>query len=375
MNYDQRFISYALNLAKKNLGLTAPNPVVGAVVVLDGEIIASGVTAKGGRPHAEVIALELAMKKVGAAALAKAVLYVTLEPCHEKTTACANVIIQSGIRRVVVATRDPNPAINGNGIKKLLAHGIEVVENVAEEKARELNKAFFKSQTRGIPYVTLKLATSLDGKIATKTFASKWITSEKAREFGHYLRAINDAIVIGASTLRLDDPLLNCRIPGLEDHSPIRVVIGNKPQLLNPELKIFQTTAQIPTWILTGEQQFDFSEFKKTGTKIFLCKTRLDQAGSAIVDLTDALKILHQNQINSLLVEGGSKLATEFIRLNLVDELVLIRSNKIIGSDGISAIGELNVEAIEQALSNFKRSEVREIGEEVVEIYRGFVSN
>ena len=319
-NSDQRFISYALKLAQRNLGGTSPNPVVGCVIVSDGKIISSGVTARGGRPHAEKIALDkITDKKI----LDGATLYVTLEPCSHfgQTSPCVDEIIKNKFKKVVIATQDPDSRVNGKGIAKLRKAGIDVTcgpwDKILEKEAKEINRGFFTAKKLGRPFVTLKIATSLDGKIATKNFDSKWITSENARNFSHLLRAKNDAILVGANTVAKDNPRLDCRLPGLEEFSPRIVILSHKN--------------------FSGE-------------------------------LEDILKQLCSEGVNSLLVEGGQNVATQFLQKNLVDELVWIRNKKIIGSDGISAIGEMNFTKISEVLDNFERREIREMEEDVIEI-------
>ncbi len=314
---DNRFISYALNLAQKNLGLTAPNPVVGCIITKDEKIISSGVTAAGGRPHAEKIAIEKVLdKKI----LEGATIYVTLEPCSHfgQTAPCADEIIKNKFKKVVIATTDCDSRVNGNGIKKLQEAGIEVIFSDTKKEAEEINRGFFYAKKLGRPFVTLKLATSLDGKIATKTFDSKWITCQKARDFAHLLRAKNDAILVGANTFKKDNPKLDCRLPGLENFSPRIVVLSHQN--------------------FSGE-------------------------------LEDILRQLCAEGVNSLLVEGGQNVATQFLQKNLVDELVWIRSPKIIGDDGISAIGKIGFEKISEILNNFKRREIRELDQDLAEIY------
>ena len=320
-NSDQRFISYALKLAQRNLGGTSPNPVVGCVIVSDGKIISSGVTARGGRPHAEKIAIDkIADKKI----LDGATLYVTLEPCSHfgQTSPCVDEIIKNKFKKVVIATQDPDSRVDGKGIAKLREAGIDVTcgpwDKILEKEAKEINRGFFTAKKLGRPFVTLKIATSLDGKIATKNFDSKWITSENARNFSHLLRAKNDAILVGANTVAKDNPRLDCRLPGLEEFSPRIVILSHKN--------------------FSGE-------------------------------LEDILKQLCSEGVNSLLVEGGQNVATQFLQKNLVDELVWIRNKKIIGSDGISAIGEMNFTKISEVLDNFERREIREMEEDVIEIF------
>ncbi len=358
--FDKKFMSYALNLSKKHLGKTAPNPVVGCVIVADGEIISSGVTAKNGRPHAEKIAID---KVVDRKILKNSTIYVTLEPCSHvgQTPPCVDEIIKCGFAKVVIATKDSDSRVNGAGIKKLEDAGIEVVCGILEKEAREINRGFFSTREKNRPFVTLKLATSLDGKIATKNFDSKWITSQQARNFAHHLRGINDAILVGANTVRYDDPSLDCRISGLEDFSPIRVIVS-KSLDLNSDAKIFQNCDKISTLILTCNSQ---KKSPSPQAKIILCAEKNGE-----VDLQNALKKLAENGINSLLIEGGQKIATAFLKENLVDELVWIKNKKIVGNDGIAAIGDFDITAISKALTHFKQAEVRELEEDVITIYR-----
>lgn len=377
---DEKFINIALNLAKRNLGLTAPNPVVGCVIVKNGEIIATGVTAAKGRPHAENIAInKVADKKL----LEGATLYVTLEPCCHvgKTSPCADLIIECGIKKVVIATIDPYKKVNGGGITKLREAKIDVACGVMEKPAQEINKAFFKVQKSGLPYVTLKLATSLDGKIATKNFHSKWITGEKARQFSHYLRAQNDAIMVGANTVKNDDPLLDCRLDGLADHSPARIIITDNLDFDNG-LQIFQSATRIPTLVLTSEiktsqQQENFDRLKNLGTEIIFCEEKicenqnLVERNNGIINLKFALEKIATSGVNSVLVEGGRNLATQLLQENLVDELVWIQSKKIIGEDGISAVGLLGFSTLDEALQSFDRKELRELSDDdFVSVYR-----
>lgn len=355
-NYEQKFISYALNLAKQNLGLTAPNPVVGCVITLDGQIIATGVTAKNGRPHAETIAIEkVANKKI----LEGAEIYITLEPCSHtgQTTPCVDEIIKYKFKKVVIATQDPDSRVDGKGIQKLRQANIDVVLGVMEKEAQEINRGFFKARKSGLPFVTLKLATSLDGKIATKDWDSKWITSDRARQFGHYLRATNDAILVGANTVRQDNPSLDCRIAGLEEYSPRKVIVSNGLDF-DLGLNIFQGGL---TTILTNSAR----QITTSSIQTIICNKKNGQ-----VDLEDALKKLCASGINSVLIEGGQNIATQFLKENLVDELVWIRSKKIIGEDGISAIGKMGFSKIAEIFNNLKRVETKELVEDLIEIYR-----
>lgn len=353
-HFDTKFLSYALNLTKKHVGATSSNPAVGCVIVKNNEIIASAVTARNGRPHAEKIAIDSVLDKN---LLVGATIYTTLEPCCHfgETPPCVQEIIKYKFHRIVIASKDYDARVNGMGIEILQKSDIEVSFGILQEKAKEVYKAFFKSRLKNIPYTTLKIATSLDGKIATKSFDSKWISSEKSRRFAHYLRANNDAILIGANTLRSDNPSLNCRLLGLEDFSPQIILITNSFNF-NFESKIFDNNVII----LTSKK--DVKNTPKN-SKIILCKEK-----NGLVDLQDALIQINKIGFNSLLIEGGGNISSQFLQENLIDELILIRSNKIIGNDGIAAIKNMNIDKIADIKNSFKRSQIKEFDDDVIEI-------
>lgn len=359
---DKKFLSYALNLSKKNLGLTAPNPVVGCVIVKNNEILASGVTAAGGRPHAEAIAIENAIKKFGAEILVDAEIYVTLEPCFHtgQTPPCVDAIIKHKFKKVVIAAVDPDLRVNGQSVIKLRQAGIEVIcDESLKSQVEKINRGFFKARTQQLPFVTLKIATSLDGKIATKNFDSKWITNEKARQFAHQLRAQNDAILVGANTVRKDDPMLDCRLAGLEEFSPKRVVISRNLDF-DLNTKIFQTAKEIPTLVFVA---------KNNPTKA----EALQNLGTEVIEfdgkIRNVLQKLCKKGINNVLVEGGANVATQLLKENLIDELVWIRSGKIVGDDAIAAIGEFNLTKIADALELQKVDSI-DLKSDLAEIYK-----
>ncbi|MCE3255088.1 MAG: ribD [Rickettsiaceae bacterium] len=351
---NQSYIKFALGIAKKNIGITAPNPSVGCVLVKNGAIISTGVTGQNGTPHAETVAIEKAGKNsIGAT------LYVTLEPCSHfgKTPPCVDLIIKSKISKVIIACVDPDSRVNGEGIKKLQEAKIEVVVGILEDEARKLNQGFFGSRTKKMPFVTLKLATSLDGKIATKNGDSKWITSEQSRQFGHYLRAKNDAILVGASTVKADDPMLDCRINSLEKYSPKRFILSSKLDIAL-ESRIVQTAKQIPTYILTNSS--DTQRFIDAGVNIINFENSNDKIDPKIL-LTKICEI----GVNNLLIEGGAKLATQFLKADLVDRLIWIQSPKIVGGDGVDAVADLDLSKIEQSLK-FKITRTKKIDEDLL---------
>lgn len=357
---DQAFIYLALSLSKKNIGITSGNPSVGCVLVKNNTIISTGITGENadgnGIPHAENIAIFKAGKNVVGATL-----YVTLEPCAHsgKTSPCVDLIIQSKISRVVISTIDPDPRVNGRGIKKLEEAGIEVVVGILENEARQINQGFFTARILGRPFITLKLATSLDGKIANKddqvNNRNKLITCAKSRLYAHYLRAKNDAILVGANTVRQDNPMLNCRIKGLEKYSPKRIILSSSLNI-NPQSQIIQSAKSIPTYIATNliNEKFAAQKFTDSGVKIINFKND---------DLNDLVKKLPEIGINNLLIEGGSVVAAQFIKAGLVDKFIWIKSPKIMGEDAIDAIAGMDINQISQ---NFKITKSRKIDDDLL---------
>ena len=245
---DRHFMAVALRLAERGLGRVWPNPAVGCVLVRDGRIVGRGWTQPGGRPHAEVEAL----RRAGEAALG-ATAYVSLEPCahYGRTPPCTMALLQAGIRRVVVAALDPDARVDGRGVEQLRQAGVDVALGVGRTEAEAINAGFFLRVRAGRPLVTLKVATSLDGMIATRTGESQWITGDLSRARGHLLRARHDAIMIGSGTALADDPSLTCRLSGLEDRSPVRLVLDRRARL-SPDSKLATSASNVPTWLFCG---------------------------------------------------------------------------------------------------------------------------
>jgi diaminohydroxyphosphoribosylaminopyrimidine deaminase / 5-amino-6-(5-phosphoribosylamino)uracil reductase len=338
-------MAVALRLAERGLGSVWPNPAVGCVLVQGGRIVGRGWTQPGGRPHAEVEAL----RRAGDAALG-ATAYVSLEPCahYGRTPPCTMALLQAGIRRAVVATVDPDPRVDGRGIEQLRQAGVEVAVGLCGPEAEALNAGFILRVRAGRPLVTLKLATSLDGRIATRRGASQWITGEQARARGHLLRASHDAIMIGSGTALADDPSLTCRLPGLEDRSPVRVVLDRRLRL-SPSARLAKGARTVPTWLLTGadapERRRD--ALRALGVDVQMVAT--DDSGR--LDLREVLAALAARGITRVLVEGGAELATSLLRAHLVDRLAWFRGAVLIGGDGQAAIGALGVDAVADALA------------------------
>ncbi len=344
------FMRHALRLAERGLGNAWPNPAVGAVIVRDGSVVGRGYTARGGRPHAETLALAQAGANASGAAL-----YVTLEPCshHGKTPPCTEGIIESGIKRVVAACTDPNPKVSGKGFAQLRAAGIEVIENICAQEALKLNEGFFSVIHRKRPFVALKLATSLDGKIATASGESQWITGEHSRIFGHYLRATHDAILTGIGTVLADDPSLTCRLSGREADSPQRIV-------LDSTLRISDKAKVLPAWVFTAKG----NNAKKNlpDTKIF----QVSREGSCL-SLANILETLAQEGVTRLLVEAGSKIAGAFIEQNLADRIYWFRAPLIIGEKGLDAVSGDALPLSE--IPRYLLAEMQKMQNDVLEIY------
>jgi diaminohydroxyphosphoribosylaminopyrimidine deaminase / 5-amino-6-(5-phosphoribosylamino)uracil reductase len=342
---DRHFMAVALRLAERGLGSVWPNPAVGCVLVRGHRIVGRGWTQPGGRPHGEVEAL----RRAGEAALG-ATAYVSLEPCahYGRTPPCTMALLQAGVRRVVAATVDPDPRVDGRGIEQLRQAGVEVAVGLGRAEAEAINAGFFLRVRAGRPLVTLKLATSLDGRIATRSGMSQWITGEQARARGHPLRASHDAIMIGSGTALADDPSLTCRVPGLEDRSPVRVVLDRRLRL-SPASKLAAQAGATPTWLLTGADapKRARDSLRASGIEIQVVET--DDSGR--LDLREVLAALAARGITRVLVEGGAALAASLLRARLVDRLAWFRSPVLIGGDGRAAIEALAVETIADALS------------------------
>ena len=349
----KKFIALALNLSKRNIGNTGSSPSVGCVIVKDGQILSTGITEIGGRPHAEIVAIN---KIINKEILCDAEIYITLEPCSHSgnTSPCVDEIIKYNFKKVVIATIDPDIRVNGSGVSKLKEAGIVVEIGVLEEQANKINIAFRTNRIKARPFITAKIATTIDGKIATANFVSKWISNQHSLRFAHYLRSINNSIMIGKNTLLQDNPLLNTRLSGLEFHQNKIIIVSNSNNL-PLKANVFQNIESNPVIIITNNRKAIWQEFIDIGVKIIFAENlqSANEEHSQQIDWQKTLKILAQEQINSILVEGGSYLLTTLIKQNLIDELFWIRSNKIIGEPAISSIGKLEFSDISQSMVNF----------------------
>lgn len=350
-------MTHALALAARGLGQVWPNPAVGCVIVNKGQIVGRGWTQPGGRPHAETMALAQA----GARAFG-ATAYVTLEPCahHGKTPPCAEALIAAGVSRVVSALTDPDPRVSGKGHAMLRAAGIDVTEGVLSKEAGEANAGFLKRVTQGLPFVTLKLATTMDGRIATESGESRWITGAEARRHVHLMRMTHDAVMVGSGTACADDPDLTVRDMGAT-RQPLRILL-DRTLRHSPDSRLGLTARQNPVWVLHAPDapQGAQAAWAATGAKLIPCP-----APEGRLDLTQALRLLAGEGVNRILSEGGGTIAAALIAGSLVDDLVHFSAGKVIGADGIAAVARMGLQDLGKA-PKFQLRDTRQIGPDTV---------
>jgi diaminohydroxyphosphoribosylaminopyrimidine deaminase / 5-amino-6-(5-phosphoribosylamino)uracil reductase len=338
---DEKFMLLALKLARRGLGKVSPNPMVGAVVVKEGRVIARGYHHAFGADHAEVDAFKNASED-----LSGSTLYVTLEPCahYGKTPPCVNAIIDKKIGRVVIGMQDPDKRVNSKSISMLKEKGIDVTVGVLETECRALNATYIKHRNTGLPFVTVKWAQSLDGKIATATGSSTWITSPKSLKLAHKLRATHDAILVGAGTILKDNPLLTTRL--VKGRNPLRIVLDSNLKI-PAEVKVFSDQSAAHTVVATTawDAKEKLAALKELGLEVLIVPPDADGR----VDLKALLEMLGARDISSVLVEGGGETITSFLRLGLPDKVIAIIAPKIIGK-GTDAVGELNITEMSQVL-------------------------
>jgi diaminohydroxyphosphoribosylaminopyrimidine deaminase/5-amino-6-(5-phosphoribosylamino)uracil reductase len=353
----------AIALARRGLGDVWPNPAVGCVIVKDGRVVGRGWTQPGGRPHGETEALA----RAGAAARG-ATAYVSLEPCCHwgKTPPCTDALIAAGLARVVIPIEDPDPRVSGQGIARLREAGIVVETGLCADEAAELNAGFLLRMREGRPLVTLKLATTLDGRIATHSGESQWITGGPARDRAHALRASHDAVMVGSSTVIADDPLLNCRLPGLSHRSPVRIVVDSRLRV-PLTARIIADARQAPTWFITlrGGDALRQAAFRECGVELI----EVEPDGGAGIAMAAGLRALGERGVTRVLAEGGSHVAASLLRDRLVDRIAWFRAPRLIGGDGIPAVAPFGLGRLADA-PGFARSGLIECGEDVLETYR-----
>jgi diaminohydroxyphosphoribosylaminopyrimidine deaminase / 5-amino-6-(5-phosphoribosylamino)uracil reductase len=353
---DERYMRLALSLGRRGMGRVWPNPAVGCVLVNDGIIVGRGRTADGGRPHAETVAIAQAGHRARGATA-----YVSLEPCahHGKTPPCANALVEAGIARVVVACTDPDPRVAGRGIDILQSAGIEVTTGVCEAEARRDHAGFFSRITQSKPWVTLKLACTLDGRIATATGESKWITGPEARRMVHAQRARHDAVMVGAGTVRADDPSLTVRDMGVSVQ-PVRVVVSRRMDLPD-DCDLTRTAKDIPVWLCHGEDATSrLVPWRDAGVKMLPCKVEQGR-----VSVTSALSALAENGLTRVFCEGGGTLAASLLLADVVDELIVFSAGMGIGAEGMPALAAMGIDTLSDA-PRFDLIEVTQVGADVM---------
>ncbi len=364
---DKRFMALALSLGRRGLGCVWPNPAVGCVLVKDGRIVGRGWTQAGGRPHAETEALA----EAGAAAL-RATAYVTLEPCahHGATPPCAEALVAAGVARVVIGAGDPDPRVNGRGAAILRAAGVSVTESVMRQQAEAANAGFLLRVRDGRPFVTLKLASSFDGRIATASGESQWITGPEARRHVHALRACHDAVLVGGGTARADDPSLTVRGLGIS-HQPGRIVLSRRLDL-PLDGKLARTAREIPVWLChSADADPALTEaWRGFGAELIRCEI----GGDRQLDPASVLASLGARGLTRIFCEGGGALAASLLVAGLVDELICYSAGIGLGADGRPMLAAMAPGPL-AAFPRFRLIETRAIGGDVMHHWQRTASN
>ncbi len=355
---DARFMALALSLGRRGMGRVWPNPAVGCVIVKDGLVVGRGWTADGGRPHAETQALAQAGPLADGSTA-----YVTLEPCsHEgKTPPCARALIDAKVARAVVATGDPDPRVSGRGIAMLEAAGIKVTQGVLADQAESDHAGFLLRVTQQRPFVTLKLAGTLDGRIATATGESKWITGSEARRAVHMMRARHDAVMVGAGTVRADDPSLTVRDLGTR-RQPVRVIVSRAVKI-SADKTLAQTARDVPVWLCHGEDA-DVAQWTAAGAKSLPCQTSAGQ-----VDPMALMSALAAEGITRVFCEGGGMLAASLLHADLVDRLVVFSAGVAIGAEGTPMLAGMGIDQLASA-PRFVLEQVQPVGDDICHSWR-----
>ena len=344
------YMDYALRLARRGLGRTSPNPSVGCIIVKNNRIVGVGRTQDGGRPHAEIVALNMAGDHAAGADI-----YVTLEPCcfHGVSGACTDALIQVKPANVFIACHDPHPNVSGQGVKKLTQAGIKVHVGLREKEAKDLNNGFFLRVQNKRPHITLKTAMSADGKVALESGESKWITGDLARRKAHQIRTQHDAILCGINTVLHDDPMLNARIKGVP-HPIIRIVLDRHLRI-PLRSKLLQTAKDDPVWIFYEDaKQSDLDKFNDHDARIFQCNLN---------DLESILNIISENNVTRLLIEGGPTIHTAFLKENLWDEFYIFQSPKILGGKAVPVLQDLKIKTMQDCY-RLQNSHITKLGDD-----------
>jgi len=352
------YMELAVRMAERSVGLTAPNPPVGVIIIKDGQILSRGWTQIGGSPHAEIHAISQVKDK---SLLKGSTMYSTLEPCSHrgKTPPCIDSIIKYKFKDVVISQKDKNPLVNGDGIKKLRSKGIRVIQTNFNNYINKFNNIFFYSINKNKPLVCLKIASTADGKIATKIKDSKWITGKHSRMIGHHLRSKSDCILVGRGTVEKDNPSFNCRLSGLVHTSPDIFILDTNLNLsLNN--KIFK---------LKNRKIFIFHNclnFNKKKYKDITLIRLHDNPG--MLDIREVIKLISGKGYHRILVEGGSQISTSLLKDNLIDKIYWFRASKVIGGEGIGAISNLNIRKM-NLVKKFKLENSTIVEDDIMDIY------
>lgn len=356
---DETYMKMALSLAEQGRGWTAPNPMVGAVIVKDDKVVGKGFHQKAGGPHAEIHALEEAGENAKGATL-----YVTFEPCNHtgRTPPCTKAILKGGVKRVVAGMKDPNPGVTGGGLEFLKSQGLDITVGVCEEKCRRLNEIFLKYITTSLPFVILKCAATLDGRIATRTGDSRWITNPRSRQFVHELRHAVDAVMVGIGTVVKDDPQLTTRLEGRKGSDPVRIVLDTRLSI-SPEARLLHLASDSDTYIVTSRSVLPekAKSLEKTGVRLFAMDCHEGR-----IDLKALVRELGKLEITSLLIEGGARVNGSALRAGIVDKICMFYAPKICGGDdGVPICAGPGVERMEQSMG-LKDVSVHRFGDDVM---------
>jgi diaminohydroxyphosphoribosylaminopyrimidine deaminase/5-amino-6-(5-phosphoribosylamino)uracil reductase len=353
---DLKYMRRVLTLARKGMGCTSPNPMVGALLVKQDRVIGEGYHQCFGGPHAEIVALKGLTKRETSGAT----LYVNLEPCRHygKTPPCLPAILESGVRRVVIGTTDPNPPMDGKSVQEMRRKGVEVELGVLDAQCRELNRGYFKHITTGIPWVTVKIAQTLDGRIADPKGSSRWITGEASREKVHSLRATHDAVLVGVGTVIKDNPQLTVR--HVKGHQPQRIVLDPRLEIPHDALLLKDRESGSP-WIITGEtpNAKRRSELESLGAKLIAIPSTGRQ-----FQWEHILTALGKNGITTVLIEGGNAVFTSILKQKAADRIIVIIAPKLLGSMALPAIGDLRIGALDKAL-DYQITAQKRLGDDI----------
>ena len=356
-DFDEQMMARAISLARNGLGRTSPNPLVGAVIVRDGRIVAEGWHRKAGTPHAEIHALNMAGELARGATV-----YVSLEPCahYGRTGPCARALVEAGVSRVVVAMTDPNPKVAGKGIAILQEAGIEVTTGVLEQEARQLNEVFLKWMTTGLPFVALKTAMTLDGKIATAAGQSQWITNEAARYETHRLRDIYDGILVGINTALADNPSLTTRLKEYQGRNPVRIVVDSRARLPLKSKLVTDGAARTIVAVTAGAPADRLEALRSAGAEVIV-------AGSGDqVDMHSLMEQLGAMKISSVLVEGGGSVNFSLLQAGLVDRVYAFIAPKLVGGrDALTPVEGEGFQELDRAVE-LENIQLRQLGADVL---------